>query len=316
MLCDYGCGREAIKYFKTSKKWCCSNNVNSCPEIIKKKNGKQKTSEFKKLREANRKGKKLNRRIKLSKFEPINTVQFCSYGCGKIANFYCKKLDKYCCVSEYRSCEGIGKKAGAKRKGKPTWNKEKKTSPETLLLLSRIRKGVKKPPRTLEHRKNLSISQKGKIIPKNQIEKQAKKIQLLWKDPNSKYNSKSFRNKLRDHCLNGHALVMIKAIKKISKEEIKLREMVQQLYPNCEFQFKVFNYSLDVALVDYKIAIEYDGYYHFNTPENIEYYKLRQKRIEDEGWVFYRVTMFDAFPSIVDIKYRIIKLTSERNSKL
>lgn len=41
-LCEYGCGNEAIHQFKSSKKWACSSNVNSCPgkrnkDSIKKK---------------------------------------------------------------------------------------------------------------------------------------------------------------------------------------------------------------------------------------------------------------------------------------
>lgn len=30
-VCAYGCEREAIKFFVTTKRWCCSNSVNSCP---------------------------------------------------------------------------------------------------------------------------------------------------------------------------------------------------------------------------------------------------------------------------------------------
>lgn len=29
-LCDYGCGKEAIKQITSSKKWCCSTSINSC----------------------------------------------------------------------------------------------------------------------------------------------------------------------------------------------------------------------------------------------------------------------------------------------
>lgn len=30
MLCEYGCGQEAVVYFKYAKKWCCSKNWSSC----------------------------------------------------------------------------------------------------------------------------------------------------------------------------------------------------------------------------------------------------------------------------------------------
>jgi very-short-patch-repair endonuclease len=68
------------------------------------------------------------------------------------------------------------------------------------------------------------------------------------------------------------------------------------LHPKCEFQHPVFNYSLDIALVEEKIAIEYDGYYHFNCKESIDYHNMRQEKIEKEGWKFLRYTIFDKFP--------------------
>ena len=35
-LCDYGCRLEAKFYFKTVKKWCCSEHVTKCPEMRRK----------------------------------------------------------------------------------------------------------------------------------------------------------------------------------------------------------------------------------------------------------------------------------------
>ena len=34
-LCDFGCGQDAIHWFKSSKRWCCSETVNGCPEYRK-----------------------------------------------------------------------------------------------------------------------------------------------------------------------------------------------------------------------------------------------------------------------------------------
>ncbi len=48
MLCDYGCGKEAIHQFKNGK-WCCARSVNSCPEIKRKKNISFKTNYIKEL---------------------------------------------------------------------------------------------------------------------------------------------------------------------------------------------------------------------------------------------------------------------------
>jgi very-short-patch-repair endonuclease len=90
---------------------------------------------------------------------------------------------------------------------------------------------------------------------------------------------------------------MNKFIKNPSNIEVKLRNLVKEIFPDCEFQYPIFNYSLDIALVEEKIAIEYDGYYHFNCQESINYHNARQEKIEKEGWKFLRYTMFDKFPN-------------------
>ena len=97
--------------------------------------------------------------------------------------------------------------------------------------------------------------------------------------------------------LSGHAIKMIRSIKKISKNELKLRTIIQDLYSNCQFQYKVLNYSIDVAIPEHRIAIEYDGYYHFNSKENIDYHNIRQQKIELEGWKFLRYNIFQPFPN-------------------
>lgn len=30
-ICDFGCDQPAIKYFRSTKRWCCSESVNRCP---------------------------------------------------------------------------------------------------------------------------------------------------------------------------------------------------------------------------------------------------------------------------------------------
>ena len=111
-----------------------------------------------------------------------------------------------------------------------------------------------------------------------------------------KKHTETWKEEQRQKCLNGHAIVMIKSIKKISNEEIRLRDIVKKLYPSCEFQYPIFKYAIDIAIPEYKIAIEFDGYYHFDSPEKKEYYAFRRKKIEGEGWILLSFTMFDVFP--------------------
>lgn len=55
-------------------------------------------------------------------------------------------------------------------------------------------------------------------------------------------------------------------------------------------------------IVEHKIAIEFDGYYHFDTSLHVEYFKNRKEKIESEGWKFISYTMFDEFPNLDKIK--------------
>ena len=111
--------------------------------------------------------------------------------------------------------------------------------------------------------------------------------------------------------LNGGAAHASKFIKNPSNPELKLREILKDLYPNSEHTYKVLdnkNYLLDISLTEHKIAIEYDGWYHFNIPGRKEYDEKRQKEIEQEGWKFIRYTIFDKFPTKEQVKEDINKL--------
>ena len=75
ILCDYGCGQEAIYQFKNGK-WCCSKNYQSCPKSILIK-------------------------------ENTNTNKICSYGCGQSAKFLIGKNEIPCCeISNVKCPEG------------------------------------------------------------------------------------------------------------------------------------------------------------------------------------------------------------------
>jgi len=234
MLCDYGCGKEALYQFKNGK-WCCSKNIAMC-------NNKKKQIS-------------ITQKERLKKSE-VKITKLCKCGCNMLVS---KKKNDYI--------------VGHCMRNVLPWNKGKHN------YLSNY------------SRKLISEASK--------------------KNNPSKYNY--VLEERRQRMLNGQALKMIKCIKKISNEEIKLRNMIKELYPECEFQYPVFNYSLDVAIPDQKIVIEYDGYYHFDTEEHKEYHKLRQEKIEKEGWVFIKYTMFDKFPTLEKLKEDINKIYETNN---
>jgi very-short-patch-repair endonuclease len=242
----------------------------------------------------------------------------CEYGCNLEAK-YKTKTGKNCCCETFYKCPGYKKKLSIEQKTRKRFSTTEETkrkisttlfgktygpkSLECRLKISKKLKGKKKVQRTLQHSLNQSNSQLGKK--RSPLSKETK-LKISIKNTGKK-RTKEFKLLQKEKMLkNGHEIR--KCIKKISNTEIKLREIVKKLYSNCEFQYSVLTYDLDVALVDYKIAIEYDGYYHFCSDEKIKYHKTRQKRIEDEGWVFYRVTMFDKFPTLEEVKEKLTEI--------
>ena len=230
-------------------------------------------------------------------------MMLCEYGCGRKAEFKMKN-GKLCCSEYYCQCSEVRNKSSKSKKGKPSHWKGKKRGPdseETRKKKSEYNKG-KKPSdlclqKAAESRRGSIPWNKGKIIGPHTQE---------WKDKISKKLkgncSKENREKYRQFMLSGHAVYMNKCIKNPSKPELILREMIMELYPNCEFQYKVLNYALDVAIPEYKIAIEYDGWFHFDCQEHIDYHKNRQSEIENEGWKFIKYNIFQKFPTIEQIE--------------
>ena len=190
-------------------------------------------------------------------------------------------------------------------------NQNKIFSEEHIKNLKISRKNRKMKKWSLSQKENLSLKRQGtqnSMFGKNHNEETKKKIGL--KSLGRKH-SEEFKEKLRNKMINGGHSYISSFIKKISKEEKILREMVKELYSNCIYQFKIFRFEVDVALPKEKIAIEYDGWYHFDTEEHKQYHKQRQEKIEKEGWKFLRYSIFDKFPTIDALKNDIEKLKKE-----
>jgi len=85
-VCDYGCGQEP-KFRFANDKWCCSASQNACP------------SKAKRCAEASF-GKRGDGHAK-----PFGTIELCSFGCGKIAEFKYKS-GQYCCLDDWHRCPG------------------------------------------------------------------------------------------------------------------------------------------------------------------------------------------------------------------
>jgi len=220
-----------------------------------------------------------------------------------------------------KETEGICKKEGCCNETKYFGIKKgylkycsRKCSANSLEVKKNMSGSIKKTW-TKERRKNRSKTSK-RMWTAERREKQrnllnnglSKLMNSIERDPvKIKVESEKKRKKL----LDGFALVMIKKIKKISKPELKLREMVEKMYSDCEFQYPILNFVVDMAIPKYRIAIEYDGYYHFDTEEHKQYHKQRQEKIEKEGWNFLRYNIFQPFPSSQQLKEDIQKIIRE-----
>lgn len=329
-ICEYGCGNKANHKFKNGK-LCCSSNISNCPAV------KNKIS-------AGKIGKNKN---KLKKENP----DLCDYGCGQPSKYYFKTVDKWCCSKHQNSCpnmkENIGYPKGRKNnklseimKGKPSWNKGikgykihddnfKKRLSERMKNIIFSKETRKKLSENIMGDKNPSKQQKvkEKIIQRMILNNPSKLLHVKEKISKAmieKWNSKEFRDKisksftnerrenLRKRMINGGHRHAAKFIKKISKEELTIGKLVKELYSNCEFQYPLLNYYLDIAIPEYKLAIEFDGYYHFHTEKSKEYFKIRRQKIEKEGWKLISYTMYRKLPNTEELKNDINNILDRR----
>lgn len=282
MLCDYGCGKEAKYQFKNGK-WCCENNWKRCLAVKPRISGENSPRYGKNHTE-----------------ETLNKMR------SKIVS------------------EETRKKIGEKSKGRKQPDRCKKAQSKRMKewLSNHANsfpvKGYKNNKDWMINEGSTYLNSKPRDPEKMNISKEIRRQKMLsgysdylnslLRDPKK---VKINREKQRDYMLNGGANIAIRGMKNPSTNEIKLRELVHQIFPNSEYQYEVLNYSLDIAIPIYKIAIEYDGYYHFDCQEHIDYHKKRQEEIEEQGWKFIRYNIFNKFPRIEQIKEDIFKIIKE-----
>lgn len=277
-LCDYGCEQEATYKFGSGK-WCCSEVYQKCPANRKKygspgsKNPMKREEVRKKFRGENNPSKRES--VKRKRRETFLERYGINLNCpGKVGASKQKEtvLEKY-------KVSNISQVEEFKKKKKETW----------------LRKyGVDNPGKT-------------------DFSREASRNHM--KNGGSVYaNScpvKGYRNN-KEWMRNGGAAYIHKFIKNPSKPELRLRAMVKELYFTSEDTYKILNYDVDVALPEYKIAIEFDGRYHFDTEEHKDYHNKRQQEIEQEGWKFVRYTMFDEFPTTEQVKEDIEEILKRK----
>jgi len=104
----------------------------------------------------------------------------------------------------------------------------------------------------------------------------------------------------RNRMLNGYAVYLRSLLKTISKPQKKIYNIVHFLGFKAELEYPILNFSIDIAIPALNIAIEYDGsYWHQNKKKD----KLRQQKIEEQGWSFIRYV--DKIPSKENVEHDI-----------
>jgi hypothetical protein len=260
----------------------------------------------------------------------------CDYGCGKEAKYYFKSVKKWCCSRHHNKCDGVRKDLKKKKKYIPVniqtdklcdygcgeiakykfrnekvcCSFSKNKCKKQMEINSKTTIGTKRPPRTEEFKKAISIRRKNKKHDPKTIEKikigniktlntkeVKQKIMESW--------TKERREKRRQYMLNGGAAHCNSFIQNPSTTQVELFNRIKKIYPNAILNYPCYplNFSLDVAIPELMICFESDGsYWHQNKDKDLK----RQKQIEDLGWRMIRYYPIDSLKQVPQIK-QIIK---------
>jgi len=227
----------------------------------------------------------------------------CEYSCGQEAKYQLKNR-KWCCSVSANSCPSKKKKSS--RVSLESWN-----NPEIRLKLIKSQTEAQNKLEVKE-RRNRAIKE---ALSKPEVRK--KRIEIAkenWK--NLDYREKVLKSKKRaeviekqrKYMLNGGSAKANSFVRNPSKKGVEFRELVLEIFPTAEPEFKILNYSVDIAIKEYKIALEYDGWYHFNCQESINYHNRREKEIRTLGWKFIRYNIFQKFPLKDQVRESVNKI--------
>lgn len=233
----------------------------------------------------------------------------CDYGCGREAKFLFKN-GKRCCCNHTSSCPGIRKKM---QENQPMRGKH--CSIETKKRMSISQTGKNNPiygkHHSKEHKKKIGDMLRTPFIKIEEYVKDTNYI-LLSKEEDYKNQFSKLRFKCpknhefemrwdhfitgqrcslckheadRKRMLDGQASYMNSFITNPSKPQVELFKLTSSIYPASILNCPSLNFSIDIAIPELMIAIEYDGsYWH----QNQEADDRRQKLLEKEGWKFLR----------------------------
>lgn len=281
LLCGYGCGKIATHQFKNGN-WACSNNVMKCPNIANKSSSS----------------------IKEIWKDP--TQRF-------VYEKAFKNRDKTIFKTAFKKPEirEKRKRITSKRYDDP---EERRKQSERMLVRMKDKKT----------RKKIGIASKNNWKNPDYRNKTTNSIKLSWNDEDrkkemskraKKWWTKERREKQRKRLLDGHAIYMNSCISVPTVPQKQLFNLCQELFPYCIIEYPCYNTnrSIDIAIPQLSIAVEYDGsHWHPDKESDLE----RQKQLEEQGWIFVRY--MDYIPTkeklLKDVNKALIKEWNRKNS--
>jgi len=298
-VCFY-CGKNAFYRFKNGK-LCCSNNVSKCP-TVRKINSEKNKFKFCKIEHAKRK----------AEGGPI-----CACDCGNRTKWNKDKgeYNKYInghWVRHNNPSRGKDKYAKKKRRRSPLCKcipqcgQRTKWNPCTGKYDDYIKyhhlKGAKRDKKFCENQSKRMI--KNNPMQKPEIaKKQSESLKALGDDHPSR--RLEHRKRTSEYALNGHATYMCSCNSNPSKPQAVLFELIKSLYSTAILNHPSLNFSIDIAIPDLNIAIEYDEpYWH-----DFEKDKIRQRKLETIGWRFLRYISY--VPTINELKNNILNIINK-----
>jgi len=281
-LCECGCGYE-VKWCQTRKQWN--------PFINGHQNRGKNNSQYSKTG-------KLSAVYGKDKYaeEKAKSKPLCKCGC-KNKTKWCKSRKKfneyinghYICINNPMN----NPKSVAKLTGKNSCNYGKTGKNHPAYGSQKSEAKRKKTSKTLIGNQNSKGTRRNKEFCENQ-----RKIMLNGgaKHANSFKTPESYKAHT-EYMLNGGAAYLNSLIKSPSKPQVELFELIKQLFPNAILNHPSLNRSIDIAIPDKMIAIEYDGsYWHQDQKADDK----RQKELESLGCKFLRYC--DYVPTIDELE--------------
>ena len=186
--------------------------------------------------------------------------------------------------------------------------------------------GINHPVRRIEVRKKISETLKGRKLPKNvclkisnahkgmkRSNETCKKISRALKGRKfSETHRQRLGIKASIRMKNGGAAYCNSFIQNPSNPQVKLFKKIQKIFPDATLNHPSLNFSIDIAIPDQMIAIEYDGSYWHHGREN--YDRKRQQELESIGWKFLRYV--DYVPKMNELRKDLNKYICQKNEML